>query len=296
MTTQKVRLGGYALIAALVIAGAVIVIAALQRDERPPVSRPAEGEAPAPRPDGAPPSVEALQGIWLQDRETGGARPLMARFSADGTFSFGSALDTDAWISGTYEVDGPAIRFTATGGSCGSRDVYTWSGGIVSEGRLELEHRGTEDGSGVGVCPITTGDRFHFLRVSPASPAAADIEPGFYIGSGPITGETEPFDLEGYWLVQGTGHLLRVDLSGGYRMDDAGALADAPRDTGTLGVGRRTLTFTTGGGAGCAEGDVMVVTKARVQEGAIQGVVSRDDCGRGLEGAVTLLFLEVRTA
>jgi hypothetical protein len=39
MTTQKVRLGGYALIAPLVIAGAVIVIAALQRDERPPVSR-----------------------------------------------------------------------------------------------------------------------------------------------------------------------------------------------------------------------------------------------------------------
>jgi hypothetical protein len=207
-------------------------------------------------------------------------------------------FDTDAWISGTYEVDGPAIRFTATGGSCGSRDVFTWSGGIVSEGRLELEHLGTEGGSGVGVCPIATGDRFHFLRVSPASPAAADIDPGFYIGPpGPITGETEPLDLEGYWLVEGTGHLLRVDFAGGYRMDDDGALTDTPRDAGSLQVDPRTLTLTSGGGGtGCAEGDVMVVTKARVQEGAIQGVVSLDDCGRGLEGAVTLLFLEVRTA
>jgi hypothetical protein len=298
MTTQKVRLGGYALIAALVIAGAVIVIAALQRDERPPVSRPAEGEAPAPRPDGAPPSVEALQGIWLEDQETGGARPLMARFGADGTFFLGGVLDTDSWIHGTYEVDGQAIRFTATGGSCGSRDVFTWSGGIVSEGRLELEHRGTEEGSGVGVCTFPIGEPFHFLRVSPTSPAAADVDPGFYVGpSGPITAETGPFDLEGYWLVEGTGHLLRVDFSGGYRMDDAGALADTPSDAGSLEVGSRTLTFTSGGAAnGCAEGDLMVVTNARVKEGAIRGVVSRDDCGRGLEGAVTLLFLEVRTA
>jgi hypothetical protein len=129
------------------------------------------------------------------------------------------------------------------------------------------------------------------------SPAAADIEPGFYIGSGPITGETEPADLEGYWLVEGTGHLLRVDFAGGYRMDDDGALAEAPRDAGSLQVGPRTLTFTSGGGgAGCAEGDVLVVAKARAEDGAIRGVVSRDDCGRGLEGAVTLLFLEVRTA
>jgi hypothetical protein len=289
------RGGGYVLVAVVVVAGAAIGIAALRGDDRPPAGpRP---ETPGPSPVGAPPTVESLRGIWLEDGETGGARPLMARFSADSTFFLGGVFDTDSWIHGTYEIEGPAIRFTATGGSCGSRDVFTWSGGIVSEGRLELEHRGTEGGSGVGVCTFPIGKPFHFLRLSPMSPAAADIEPGFYIGSGPITGETEPFDLEGYWLVEGTGYLLRVDFSGGYRMDDAGALAEAPRDAGTLEVGRRTLTFRSGGGgAGCAEGDVLVVAKARAEDGAIRGVVARDDCGRGLEGAVTLLYLEVRTA
>lgn len=294
------RAGGYALLAVLVVAGLAIGITALRPDEQRPASQPGEGEAPAGAAVGAPLTVEALQGIWFEDRGTGRfPEPVLARFGPDGSFSQGGVTDQDAWLSGQYELDGHTIRFTVTGGDCAANGaVFTWVGGIVTEGRLETEHRGTVDGgNSVGNCGIPIGEPYNFTRVSPTSPAAADIQPGYYTGPpGPITEETDSIDLQGFWLVEGTGHLLQIEWTGSYRFDDAGQLAEAPRDAGSLEIGRRTLTFTSGGAAtGCAEGDVLVLGNARVREGGIEGVVSEDSCGRGIDGPVRLLYLDVST-
>jgi hypothetical protein len=294
------RAGGYALLAVLIVAGVVIAVTALGRNEVEPASQPGEGEAPAGTAEGAPFAVEALQGIWLEDRGTG-QHPdsIMARFGSDRTFSMGGATDQDAWLSGQYEVDGHMIRFTVSGGDCAANGaVFTWVGGIVTEGRLETEHRGTVDGgNSVGNCGIPIGEPYNFTRVSPTSPAAPDIQPGYYTGpSGPITQETNSVDLQGFWLVEATGHLLQIEWSGSYRLDDAGQLAEAPRDAGNLEIGRRTLTFTSGGAAtGCAEGDVLVLGNARVREGGIEGTVSQDSCGRGIQGPIRLMYLDVST-
>jgi hypothetical protein len=292
----KQRAGGYALLAVLVIAALVIGVTALSRNDVQPASEPGEGEAPGSTAMGAPPTVEALQGIWFEDRGTGvWPQPIMARFDPAGAFALGGATDQDAWISGQYEVEGHTIRFTVSGGDCNADGaVFTWVGGIAAEGRLETEHRGTVDGgNSVGGCGIPIGEPYNLTRVSPSSPAAADIQSGSYTGpTGPITEETDPIDLQGFWLVEGTGHLLQIEWFGTYRFDDTGQLAEAPRDAGNLEIGRRTLTFTSGGGTGCAGGDVLVLSNARVEEGGIEGSVSEDSCGRGIDGPVRLLYLD----
>ena len=288
------RAGGYALLAVLVVAGAVIAITAVGRNEVEPASEPGEGVAV-----GAPLTVEALEGIWFEDRGTGRwPEPMMARFGPDGSFSLGGGTAEDAWTSGTYELEGHTIRFTVSGGACAANGaVFTWVGGIVAEGRLETEHRGTVDGgNSVGNCGIPIGEPYNFTRVSPTSPAATDLQSGYFTGTpGPISEETDSIDLQGLWLVEGTGHLLQVEWTGRYRFDDAGQLAEAPRDAGSLEIGRRTLTFTSGGAAGCAEGDVLVLSNARVEDGGIEGTVSEDSCGRGIDGPVRLLYLDAVT-
>jgi hypothetical protein len=291
------RAGGYAVLAALVVTGLVIGISAVgERDQRP-ASRPGEGDGPATGVEGLAPTVDRLRGIWYEDSGTGlWGQPIMARFGPDGTFSLGGVLDEDAWISGTYQVEGHRIIFIPTGGECGGRDVFTWEAGIVAEGRLESVHGGAEGDrpTHVGTCLIPVGEPYNLTRVSPTSPAAADINPTFYSTS--LTGETTAADLRGFWLVEGTGHLLRVDRSGSYLLDDAGELGTNPDDAGSVEIGRESLRFITGGGSsGCSEGDVMVWKDARVEEGRLRGVVAEDSCGHDLGGEVTLLFLSVDT-
>lgn len=89
---------------------------------------------------------------------------------------------------------------------------------------------------------------------------------------------------------------VRIEFSGSYRLDDTGTLADNASDIGTLDVGRRTHSFTSGSAAAeCSEGEVWTLSNARVEDGEIRGLVSEDGCDRGIEGAVTLLFLDVYT-
>lgn len=297
--STRQRVAVYALVVGLV-AGTAIGIASLGREE----GRPAN-PAPLPTSDsaGLGLTAESLEGIWFEDQGTGSwPEPILARFGADGTFALGGVFGTDSWLLGTYDVQGDSIRFSSEGGACGSRDVWTWDVQSLDEGRFESLFRGTEgDSSGLGLlgtCAIPVGDPYNFTRISPTSPAAADITPGSFGivgGANRITNETTEGDLRGFWLVAGTGHLLRLDGSF-YRLDDAGELGTDPDDAGTVEIGRRTLRFISGGDTrGCAEGDVMVWKRVRLEEGRLLGVVTADSCGRDIGEEITLLFLNVDT-
>jgi hypothetical protein len=294
------RVGVYALVAALVVGGVAIGITA-SREGADGQTQPLDEDGPATTVEGLPPTVERLEGIWFEDPGTGvWGQPVMARFGSDGTFSLGGS--EAYWLSGMYEVEGRTIRFTATGGACGSRDGFTWEAGIVADGRLESVHLGADaDAPGyVGECAIPIGEPYNFTRVSPTSAAAADITPGYYGipggDGGPITRATTFSDLDGLWLVEGTGILLRLDWSGSYRLDDGGELPIAPDDSGRVEIRREMLTFVSGGDAReCAEGDVMVWTNVRAEDGRLLATVSEDPCARGIGGEVTALFLNVDT-
>jgi hypothetical protein len=244
-----------------------------------------------------PLTVEQLEGIWFEDRGTGfWQQPILARFAADGTFALGGVLDGDSWHSGAYTVEGQSITFTASGGACGSTDTFVWDVEIVAEGRFEGRNTGGDgnDPAQIGECSVPIGEPYNFTRISPTSPAAAFIIPGYLSLGDPRTSETTAVDVQGYWLDPESGYLLKWYRTGGYVLDDTGAMASTPEDAGQIEMGTSTLTFVTGRGAhGCAEGDTMVWEDVSVEDGRLQGVVSSDSCGRGLGAEVSLSFLGV---
>ena len=256
-------------------------------------------EAPTSQVDSLPLTAESVAGIWYEDPGSGyWVEPIMARFASDGTFSLGGVFVAESWINGTYALGDQAITFTATSGGCASRDTFTWDVVIVADGRLEGVHAGSDgDISGlVGECPIPVGEPYNLTRVSPTSPAAAGITAAEYRGPA-LTSDTSSVALEGYWLVEGTGYLLRWDYTGRYHLDDVGQIATNPQDAGRAEIGPQTLSFTSGGDAdGCAEGDVMAWEDVRVEDGQLRGVVNGDSCDRGIGSEVTLLFLGASTA
>lgn len=260
-----------------------------------------EVSVPAVAAEGPPVTVERLEGIWFEDRGTGvSPAPVLARFASDGSFALGGVLERDSWLNGTYIVEGQRIMFTATGGACGSRDTFAWDVTIVADGRLEGRHAGAEGDQPalVGECFIPVGEPYNFSQISPISPAAAEISAGRFtrLDVGPLSSEIFPSHLDGYWLVEGTGHLLRWGPSGSYRLDDAGEMATNPRDVGTVELGPSTLTFTSGADShGCALGDVMVWENVEIDDEGLRGVVRTDACGRALGDEMTLRFLGVDT-
>jgi hypothetical protein len=246
------------------------------------------------------PTPQRLDGVWYEDRDTGSyPEPIIARFEADGTFAIGGLLDDELRHVGTYETDGYQIVMSLAGGACGSEAVWTWDAAVFSTGRLEAVNAGTDGANPdlVGECTIPVGEPFNFTRISPTSPAAADITPGDPLVEGPISNETTTVDdLQGYWLQpEGAGYLLRFDSQGGYRIDDAGDFAN-PGGAGRVEIGTRTLTLTTGADAtGCSEGDVWAWTNVRVDAGTLRATVTHDDCGRTEGGELAFIYLHVDT-
>jgi hypothetical protein len=291
---------GAAAVAATVIAGTVLVTAGDSGDKPgsdldASAATTTVASASAPDVDGLPPTREQLAGLWYEDSGSGvWAQPILAEFGADGTFSLGGVLHNDSWLYGTYEVGGHRITFTVAGGACGSRDDFGWDAGLVADGRFEAVHAGAEgdDPGQVGDCAIPVGEPYNFTKVSPLSPATAGVTPGS-VHDAPVTSDTSTVDLEGYWLVEQTGYVLRLDSSGQYRLDALGDLGDAPQDLGTVEIGDQTLTFTSGGDAhGCADGSRMVWGNVRVEDARLRATVGEDTCGRGLS-EIRLVLLNV---
>jgi hypothetical protein len=295
----KQKVGVFALVAVLIIAGVLVGVSVMDRDEQRPANPPKEQTPPVGPVEGSPPTVEQLTGIWYDDPGTGSVgEPVMFWFGPDGSFSHGGVLSSDSWLTGTYEVDGHRITVDVTGGFCGGGYAMPFDAGIVSGGRLEAVFRGIQgdqDPEAVGECTLPVGEPYGLTQVSPASPAAAAVTARYHASTS-ITAETNPVDLQGIWLVEGTGYLLRLDWSGAYRLDDGGELGSNPDDVGRVEFGSSTLTFTSGtGGQGCAAGDVMRWENVRWEDGVLRGTVSEDGCGRDIGSDAALLFLDVFT-
>jgi hypothetical protein len=294
---------------ALMAAGLILGIKTLRQRDPEAQGQGADQGQPTTAIEGLPLTAENLRGIWLEDRGVGrypGSELL--RFGMDGSFSIGGVLTGDSWSHGTYAVHGGRIIFMATGGWCDKLRgpavrVFADDAAIVADGRLEAVFAGggrletllagAKGTRWTGRCLVGLGEPLNFTRISPTSPGAADITPDDYPAAVPTT-QSDVAYLDGYWLIEGTSQLLRMDRLGRYLMDDAGRLPRSPLDRGMVEIRRRELRFVSSEDARrCSAGDVMVWTSLRVNDGNLQAIVSRDSCGRDIGRRVTLLRLKV---
>jgi hypothetical protein len=207
----------------------------------------------------------------------------MIRFGPDDGFAVDThgSIDSSPALVGTYELDGRDIVVTVTqvGGACDVGDTWTWRSGVPENGRLRLVFTST----GRGACAIPVGTEWSFIRLSPRSSTGAGltVDPGGTLAPLPANPDEALEILDGLWLLDGGGHLLRLRPYGTYAIDDAGLLGTDPYDAGKIELAGNTLTFVSAAGSNrCAAGDRLVLSNVRVDEigRSLRGTVIRDDC------------------
>jgi hypothetical protein len=276
----------YALVGALVVVGAVLGTGVLRslsegrgRPGTAPNVSPGGTEQLPPTVEELPPTADRLEGIWL-------FRPdgdLLLRFGRDGSFAF----IPDGYVGGfgTYEVQGQTIRFTYTGGRFCS-GAFTWEVDLPEDGRLRAVNiRSTSPCEPERQLGLET----NWTRVSPGSPAAEEITAESAGGSQQLPLRSES-DLDGVWLLEGRGVLLRIGTDGSYVIDDGGELVTGPDDRGSFEVDSASgiLTLTSAANSRtCAEGDSWIWANAELRTDAefsfrLRGIVTEDACGRDL--------------
>lgn len=110
----------------------------------------------------------------------------------------------------------------------GSAPIVAESDGRLSLGAVTLQGPG---------CLSSSGPESFLTRLSPLSAATRDLP---VVTQDPLMAVTDPVQLNGLWLLQGTGLVLAVDETAGpaaYLMDDDGDLEPAPDAAGSLSVG-----------------------------------------------------------
>jgi hypothetical protein len=244
----------------------------------------ATGEsAPTVPVEGRPPSADDLPGIWQHVTQP----TRMIRFGPDDGFAVDThgSIDSSPALVGTYELDGRDIVVTVTqvGGACDVGDTWTWRTGIPADGRLQLVFTET----GVGNCAIPIGTEWSFIRLSPRSSAGAGLteDPGGRFAPLPANPDEALEVLDGLWLLERGGHLLRLRPYGTYAIDDMGFLGSDPYDAGEIEVAQSTLTLVSAAGSNrCAAGDRLVLSSVRVDEigRSLRGRVIRDDCSHDI--------------
>jgi hypothetical protein len=118
--------------------------------------------------DGPPPTASELAGIWLSPEA-----PLVA-FGSDGSFVIDNHgnLDTNPAIRGNFEVKGGTSIFTIGGGhACTPGDSWAWKSSLLEDGMLHVVY--SEEAS--GNCRQPLGTDWTLIRVSPSSPASAEV-------------------------------------------------------------------------------------------------------------------------
>jgi len=244
-----------------------------------PTATPAGPASPSVPVEGQPPTAEDIRGIWQHDTQPS----RMMRFGPDQTFAVDThgSIDSSPALVGTYALDGSDIVVTVTqvGGACDLGDTWTWQAGVPEDGRLQLVFTDT----GRGQCAIPIGTEWSFIRLSPRSSAGADISAEPVGGFAPLPANPDEAleALDGLWLLERGGHLLRLRSYGTYAIDDTGLLATAPYDAGTVEVAGTTLALVSAAGSHrCAEGDRLVLRSVRIDEigRSLRGKMVRDDC------------------
>jgi hypothetical protein len=263
----------------LVVALVMVVPAACGGDGGPRATPTGTTTEPPTVPvEGQPPTAESIQGIWRHAEQPS----RMIRFGPDQAFAVDThgVLDSAPALVGTYELDGRDVVVTVTGvGACDAGDSWTWRAGVPEDGRLQLVFTET----GRGNCAIPIGTEWSFIRLSPKSSAGADVtvDPVGGFASLPANPDEALEALDGLWLLEGGGHLLRLRSYGTYAIDDMGLLGADPYDAGAIEVAGTTLTLVSGAGSNrCAEGDRLVLRNVRLDEigRTLRGTVVEDGC------------------
>jgi hypothetical protein len=275
-TVRNRKIGAFALVAALgVAAGLISMMSGPQEDRTVDVG----GSVV----DGtAVPTNETMAGVWLNRGPSPGWSGLMAQFGQDGSFAFDAEgeLGVSPANVGTYEIDGRVVTFTSGfgGDTCSTGESFSMRVGVRDDGQL----LGLMLEAGCGTAKDT---EFIWTRVSPASDAGIAITTD---ATGALEPPTDLFSLRGTWLLEGTGHVLRIDWSGTYAIDDAGQLASDPFDEGSVELNGRRLTLTSDASSrGCDEGARWVwggvVTGSSGE--VMRGSTREDGCGHSVDDA-----------
>jgi hypothetical protein len=272
------RLGAIGLVAALGVAAVAIVVAS--RPE--PVQSVVVGDRAV---HGAAPTLETVRGIWLFDGGPDPGEPgMLMRLAPDGRFAIDAygTLDLSPATQGTFVIEGHHVDFeVGPSARCPKGDTFTLLMGVSGDGRLDTVM--TEPG-----CGVAEGTRWEWTRVSPASDAGTEIRAA--APSGVATRPEDVVSLQGVWLLEGTGQLLRISFSGSYSMDDQGSLGVDPSDEGLLEVQGRTVVLVSGSASRtCAADARWVWGEVEVEPfGTRMRAISRSDgCGRGFAEALT---------
>ena len=233
--------------------------------------------------EGELPTADDLRGIW--QHETQPTR--MIRFGPDDGFAVDThgSIDSSPALVGSYELDDRDIVVTVTqvGGACDVGDTWTWRAGVPADGELLLVFTET----GMGACAIPVGTEWPFIRLSPRSSAGAalTVDPSGRFVPLPANPDAALEVLDGLWLLEGGGHLLRLRPYGTYAVDDMGVLGIDTYDAGAIELMEGTLTLVSAAGSSrCAAGDRFVLSGVQVDEigRSLRGKVIRDDCSHDI--------------
>ena len=232
--------------------------------------------------EGDPPTAESIRGIWRHEDQPS----RMIRFGPGDAFAVDThgSIDSSPAVVGTFEIQGSDVVVTVKGvGACDAGDTWTWRAGVPVDGRLNLVFAQT----GHGGCAIPVGTEWSFIRLSPASEAGAGITVDQVGELAPLPEDPDEAleALDGLWLLEGTGQLLRLRSYGTYAIDDDGVLGAEAYDSGNVELDGSTLTLVSAVGSDrCSEGDRLVLEDVRIDEigRSLHGTVVEDACSHGL--------------
>lgn len=262
-------------VAAVLMLIAVIVGGAWWR-HRPPAPVPA---TPSP--------VEPLTGLW---KFTNPETKTLFVVRADNTFRVNpnarALVRHLAAEPATVTTDGQLILVDSTdaqGQACrATQAVVSHSDGFVAEGPQTLTGPG---------CTSPSPYESTITRLSPASPATRDLPAA---PEGPAMPVTDAVQLNGVWLLQGTGLVLVADETAGpaaYLMDKNGDIDAAPDAQGAVSVGADGRLVLGNGGCGDS-----TLGRAELRgQGADQTLIATvvaDPC-TWFDGHATLVWIKV---
>jgi hypothetical protein len=192
--------------------------------------------SPAPVP-AVPQPTGAFPGLW---KFTNANTSTLFVIKAGGTpteYTVIEYLDGQALVRhltagpGRVTNDGQRIRVYFTNGQgqpCQTeQSIVSQSDGFIAQGQQTLTGPG---------CDAMTQPESTLVRLSPTSAATRDLPAS---AGEPAMAVTDPVQLDGVWLLQGTGLVLAVDERSGpaaYLMDDDGDIDSAPDARGAVSI------------------------------------------------------------
>lgn len=225
----------------------------------------------------SPPRAGSLTGLWRYSDQPGGT---LFEVGSDGTLTEHGTVTTLLRGAGDQQHrisdDGQRIVVVSTdpgdppgreGRTCRSQPILARTDGQFALGPATVNEAG---------CLDSTGADATLTRISP------DPHDLSLATEGPVVTVTDPVQLDGLWVLQGTSMVFAVDEIGGpavYLLDRDGDLQPAPDASGSLTVSPDGVIVLAG--RGCAD---TILRRAEVQGSGVgqvlTAVVDTDPCSR----------------